>query len=367
MAFNLDDFLLKSQQANASDVHLHCNRQPSLRIKGDIYKISSNPLTYEDIVAILKQTLPAEFNKDISTIKDIDYIYEIKDRARFRVNYCKDLNHGKFTFRNIPYKIKTLEELKLPEYLREYTKLNNGIIFVTGATGSGKSTTLSSLIEIINQTRKEHIITIEDPVEFIYEEKKAIITQRSLKIDVSDFKSGIKYALRQDPDVILVGEIRDRQTLLSAIEASETGHLVFSTLHTNGTIQSLNRLIGFIDENSQMDFLKRISQCIRGVIHQQLVPTVNKGELTPALEILTFTSTVMDYAKDGKWEEIYALMQKSRQKNLVTMNSSLYELYQKNIITKETALEYSLEKIEMEQMIRGMSYGSMDEDEEDIL
>ena len=354
MAFDLDDFLKKSHKAQASDVHLNCNKAPSLRINGEIYKIASDVITNEDISKVLEKTLPAEYLKRINDIQDIDYIYEIKGVSRYRVNYCKDIYHGKFTFRTIPYYIKNLKELSLPEYLKEYTNFNNGIVFVTGATGSGKSTTLASLIEIINQKYKRHIVTIEDPVEFVYEDKKSIITQRSLDIDVSDFKTGIKYALRQDPDVILVGEIRDKDTLLSAIEAAETGHLVFSTLHTNGTAASINRLKGFIEEAGQEQFMKRLANCIRGIIHQQLVPTSENGALTPAVEILTFTPTVIDYVKEGKLDEVYLLMQRSKQANISTMNMSLYSLYQEGKITKETALEFSLEKNEMDQRLRGM-------------
>jgi len=354
LTFDLDDFLTKSHKAQASDIHINCNKQPALRINGEIYKIASQTITHQDIKDILNKTLPKEYVQKIDDIKDLDYIYEIKGVSRYRVNYCKDIYYGKFTFRTIPYYIKNLNELALPEYLKEYTNFNNGIVLVTGATGSGKSTTLASLIEIINQKQKSHIITIEDPVEFVYEDKKAIITQRSLDIDVPDFKTGIKYALRQDPDVMLVGEIRDKATLLSAIEAAETGHLVFSTLHTNGTIASINRLKGFIEETGQEAFMKRLANCIRGIVHQQLVPTVNNGALAPAVEILTFTPTVIDYVKDGKLSEVYFLMQRSKQPNIQTMNMSLYKLYQEEIITKETALEYSLEKTEMDQRIRGM-------------
>jgi len=354
LAFDLDDFLIKSHKAQASDIHINCNKIPSLRINGEIYKISSNAIALEDIRAILNKTLPKEYAKKIDDIKDIDYIYEIKGVSRYRVNFCKDIYYGKFTFRTIPYYIKNLKELALPEYLQEYTKFNNGIVFVTGATGSGKSTTLASLIEIINQNRKNHIVTIEDPVEFVYEDKKSIITQRSLDIDVSDFKTGIKYALRQDPDVMLVGEIRDKDTLLSAIEAAETGHLVFSTLHTNGTIASINRLKGFIEETGQEAFMKRLANCIRGIVHQQLVPTTNNGLLAPATEVLTFTPTVIDYVKNGKLDEVQHLMQRSKQPNISTMNMSLFNLYQKGLITKEIALEYSLEKVEMDQRLRGM-------------
>lgn len=362
MAFDLDDFLTKAHKAHASDVHINCHRTPSLRINGEIFKIASHSIAPSDINVILNKTLPREYANKINEIKDIDYIYEVKGVSRYRVNYCKDIYHGKFTFRVIPYYIKNLKELSLPEHLKEYTEFNNGIVFVTGATGSGKSTTLASLIEIINQNRKNHIVTIEDPVEFVYEDKKSIVTQRSLDIDVPDFKTGIKYALRQDPDVMLVGEIRDKDTLLSAIEAAETGHLVFSTLHTNGTIASIHRLRGFIEEAGQEAFMKRLANCIRGIVHQQLVPTTKNGALLPATEILTFTPTVIDYVKNGKLEEVQELMQRSRQPNITTMNMSLFELYQKGLITKETALEYSLEKVEMDQRIRGMYQESIIDD-----
>ena len=362
MAFNIVDFLKKSHKAQASDIHINCNKTPSLRINGEIYKVATETITFSDIRAILEKTLPSEYLKRIDEIKDIDYIFEIKGVSRYRVNYCKDIYHGKFTFRTIPYYIKSLNELALPEYLKEYTNFNNGIVFVTGATGSGKSTTLASLIEIINQKFKRHIVTIEDPVEFVYEDKKSIITQRSLDIDVKDFKTGIKYALRQDPDVMLVGEIRDKDTLLSAIEAAETGHLVFSTLHTNGTVASINRLKGFIEEAGQEHFMKRLANCIRGVVHQQLVPSTDNGLLVPATEVLTFTPTVIDYVKEGKLTDVYLLMQRSRQPNIMTMNMSLYDLYKKKIITKETALEYSLEKVEMDQMLRGMCRDNSSED-----
>ena len=354
MTFDIDDFLLKAHKAQASDIHISCNKAPSLRINGEIYKIASEVVTHDDVNAILEKTLPRDYVKNNEDIQDVDYIYEIKGISRYRVNYCKDIYYGKFTFRAIPYHIKNLQELSLPEHLREYTNFNNGIVFVTGATGSGKTTTLASLIEIINQTHKRHIVTIEDPVEFIYEDKKSIITQRSLDINVSDFKTGIKYALRQDPDVILVGEIRDKDTLLSAIEAAETGHLVFSTLHTNGTAASMNRLKGFIEETGQEQFMKRLAGCIRGIVHQQLVPTTDNGALTPAIEVLTFTPTVVDYVKEGKLNEVYLLMQRSKQANISTMNMSLYSLYLAGKITKETALEYSLEKNEMDQRLRGM-------------
>ena len=365
MAFDIDDLLTKSCKAHASDVHINCGKAPALRINKEVYKITGEPVSREDIIAILEKTLPSEFSADIDMdkVQNLDYVYEIPQVSRFRVNYCKDVRNGKFTFRVVPLRVKRIKDLNLPDYLEEFTKIPNGIVFVTGATGSGKSTTLASLIELINTKDKKHIVTIEDPVEFVYEEKKSIITQRSLGVDVEDFKAGIKYALRQDPDVILVGEVRDYDTLISAIEASETGHIVYSTLHTNGAVTSIDRLVGILKEGSKEQFLKRLASCIRGVIHQQLVPSVDDGKLVPALEILTFTSTVVDYVKDGKFLDIQHLMQRSRQPNIFTMNSSLYNLYQNKIITKETAMKYSFDKVEMEQLLRGLYRGTTDEDD----
>ncbi len=358
MTFDLDSFLIKSQQTHASDIHLNCNKVPTLRINGEIYKIANSIVEYGDIRDCLEKTLPKEYFKtndiDYDSIKNIDYIYEIKGVSRYRVNYCKDIYGGKLTFRTIPYKIKSIEELDLPSCIAEYTNFHNGIVIITGATGSGKSTTLAAMIELINQTRKSHIITIEDPVEYVYEDKKALITQRSLEIDVEDFKTGIKYALRQDPDVILVGEIRDKHTLLSAIEAAETGHLVFSTLHTNGTIASIDRLLGFIEEIGQHDFRSRLASCIRAIVHQQLVPRADNGKLTPAVELLTFTSTVIDYVNQGKLHEVEQLMQRGGVSNLITMNAALFDLYERGVISDKTAMEYSLEKIEMNQLLSGV-------------
>ncbi len=366
MSFNIDGFLINAAKANASDIHLNCGHLPALRIKGQILKINEGILAYSDIEDILKKTIPEDFFVNVKSLKNIDYIYEIKNISRYRVNYCKDIYGGKLTFRTIPYEIKGLKELFLPEYLENYTHFNNGIVLVTGATGSGKSTTLSSMIELINKNYSKHIITIEDPVEFVYEEKKSIITQRNLELDVEDFQTGIKYALRQDPDVILVGEIRDKDTLLSAIEASETGHLVFSTLHTNGTIDSINRLKGFLEETTERNFISRLAQSIRGIVHQTLVPTVHQT-LVPAVELLTFSSTVKDYVMNSKFDDIYSLMQKTRQPGIFTLNSYLHNLYKEGIITKETAYDYSLEKVEMNQLLRGVYKVGNDDSENSIL
>ena len=246
--FNLEDFLLKAHKANVSDIHFREGKPPSLRIDGKILRTAVAPLSERDFESILSIVARKDILENIRMSNNIDFTYEIPNLSRYRVNYCKDLGMPKLTLRVIPYNIPTLEELNLPLYLGELTKFNNGIILVTGPTGPGKSTTLASMVDLINKEQQKHIITIEDPVEFLYTDKKSLITQRGLGTDTETFTSGIKYALRQDPDVILVGEIRDRETLEAAIEASETGHLVLSTMHTNSCIQTLNRILGFFDD-----------------------------------------------------------------------------------------------------------------------
>lgn len=356
-AFNLNEFLSKAHKAKASDVHLKEGKIPSIRVEGRILKIMQDPLTERDFENIFKTIAKKDILEALSKCSNLDFTYEIEGLSRYRVNYCRDLGLPKLTFRAIPYDIPTLKDLYLPPCLREFTTFNNGIILVTGPTGSGKSTTLASIIDIINKEQQKHIITIEDPVEFLYSDKKSLITQRGLGVDTESFASGIKYALRQDPDVILVGEIRDKITLESAIEASETGHLVLSTLHTNSCIQTINRIMGFFEDKSSSLIIQRLMSSLRATISQKLLPK-KEGGLTPAVEIMTATPTVTDYLNKHNFDEVYQLMQKSKQPNMITMNASIYGLFKQGLITEEIAMEYSDNRLELQQMIKGMFHGT---------
>ncbi len=355
--FNLNEFLAKAHKAGASDVHFREGKAPSLRIDGRIIRTASAPLSEEDFENILTTIAKKDVLENIRKSNNIDFTYEVKNLCRYRVNYCKDLGLPKLTMRVIPYNIPTLEELQLPSYLAELTKFNNGIVLVTGPTGSGKSTTLAAMLDLINKEQQKHIISIEDPVEFLYTDRKSLITQRGLGIDTETFASGIKYALRQDPDVILVGEIRDRETLEAAIEASETGHLVLSTMHTNSCIQTINRILGFFEDKSSALIVQRVINTLRATISQKLMPRKGGG-LAAAVEIMTVTPAISDYLLKGNFEDVYLLMQKSKFPNLTTMNSSLYTLLKHGIIEQEIALEYSDNKNELEQMIRGIYHGA---------
>ena len=364
--FNLNEFLLKAHKAHASDVHFREGKAPSLRVDGKILRTAMTPLDEEDFENILATVARKDILESIRMSNNIDFTYEIHNLSRYRVNFCKDLGMPKLTMRVIPYNIPTLEDLSLPLYLGELTKFNNGIILVTGPTGSGKSTTLAALVDLINKEQQKHIITIEDPVEFLYTDRKSLVTQRGLGTDTETFTSGIKYALRQDPDVILVGEIRDRETLEAAIEASETGHLVLSTMHTNSCIQTLNRILGFFEDKSSSLIVQRVINTLRATVSQKLLPKVNGG-LAAAVEILTVTPSIADYLSKNNFEDVYLLMQKSKFPNLTTMNTSIYSLLRHGLITQETAVEYSDNKNEIEQMIRGIYHGAKNMTDDNII
>lgn len=364
--FDLRDFLTKAHKAHVSDIHFREGKSPSLRVDGKILRTSTPVLSEEDFEKILSEIAKKDILEKIRVSNNVDFTYEIKNLSRYRVNYCKDLGMPKLTMRVIPYDIPTLEDLALPPYLGELTKYNNGIILVTGPTGSGKSTTLASMVDLINKEQQKHIITIEDPVEFLYTDKKSLITQRGLGTDTESFATGIKYALRQDPDVILVGEIRDRETLEAAIEASETGHLVLSTMHTNSCIQTVNRILGFFQDSSSSLVVKRAMNTLRGVISQKLLPK-EEGGLVVATEILTVTPTIFDYFLKGNFDDVYLLMQKSKFPTLTTMNASLYHLLKHGVISQDIAIEYSDNKNELEQMIRGIYHGAKNVMQDDII
>lgn len=364
--FNINEFLKKVSQTKTSDVHLALGKRPSLRVSGEMLRLDEPPLTEEDFDAILQTVLHKDIRSKIHEAKDLDFTYELKGVSRYRVNYCKDLGMPKLTMRLIPYEIPTFEDLMLPTNIGEFADFNNGILLITGPTGSGKSTTIASLVENINKTKRKHIISLEDPIEFLYSDKNCLITQRGLGIDVDDFPKGMKYALRQDPDMIIIGEIRDQETVEAAIQAAETGHFVLSTLHTNSATQTINRIIGlFVSE--QKDFIrKRLSTTLRGTIAQKLVPKKGGG-LAPALELMMTTPAISDYIAKDKMGEIDQLLVKSNSSTLCTMNASIFNLYRLGIVEKEVAIEASNNPTELYQMMRGIYHGLGEFDSNDNL
>lgn len=356
--FNVVEFLKQVVAIGASDVHLHVEERPIIRRDGKIIKIDMPALTEEDIIDICTELAPKHLKNDILSMLDVDFAYEIKSCSRFRVNISRQLGTYALVLRTIPYPIRKFPELNLPEALNQFAEMENGLVLVTGPTGSGKSTTLAAIIEHINTNFQKHIITIEDPIEFLFPSKKSLISQRQILVDTPTFADGIKYALRQDPDIIFIGEIRDKDTMTHALKAAETGHLVLATIHTNNAVQTVNRIINMYSPADRPFVRTQLAEILRGTISQRLIPLAKGVGRRPACEILVVTSTIKDFIEKNELEQIYDLVRKGSFNNMMTLNMSLFKLLQDGLITEEAALTASGNKSELQQMIRGAFHGS---------
>lgn len=356
--FDINGFLKKAVEEGASDVHLRIDEVPVVRKDGKIVKTNYPVIKEKDISHVLNIVLPKYLRTKVQAAFDLDFSYEIKGVSRFRINLARQLGNTSLVFRIIPYEIPTFEELRLPPAINTFSKYTSGIILITGATGSGKSTTIASLIDLINKNERKHIITIEDPIEFIYSNKNCIITQRQVEIDTVSFPDGVKYALRQDPDVILIGEIRDLETLSSAMKAAETGHLVIASLHTNDAIQTVSRIVGMFEPQDRDNVRKQLAETLKGCVAQKLLPMKNGHGRIPACEIMVVTPTIKDFIVKNELEQIYDLVKKGSYNDMITMNMSLLQLIKENLISKEVAVEVSDNKVEIEQMLRGAYHGT---------
>lgn len=352
--FDIKQFLKSAVASGASDEHLMVGQPPYIRKNGFMKKVNMPELQRVQISDALVTIAPSTILQQFNTHKDIDFIYELKGCSRFRVNYSRRLGNPAVVIRNIPYEIPTITDLMLPDVLRVLTKYQNGIVIVTGPTGSGKSTTLASMLNEINSSTSKHIITIEDPIEYIYECKKSMVSQRQLGVDTTSFADGIKYALRQDPDVIFIGEIRDKETMEAALKASETGHLVFATLHTNDAVQTINRIINMFDENNRELARKQIAETLRATIAQKLVYSNDHQKRYPACEIMIVTSTIKDYILKNDMDEIYKLISQNGSDGMMSLNQSLAELVSNGYITQEEAMEHSANQNELSKIFKGV-------------
>ena len=301
---------------------------------------------------------PPSLADNILNCLDIDFMCEIKGCSRFRVNYNRQLGRPALVIRNIPYGIPAIRDLCLPEVLNEIIDYQNGLVLVTGPTGSGKSTTLASLINQICISSSKHIITIEDPVEYIFTCQKSIISQRQVGIDTQSFADGIKYALRQDPDVIFIGEIRDKETMAAALKASETGHLVLSTLHTNDAVQTINRIINMFEESNRPIIRRQLADALRATIAQQLVYSEKMQKRYPACEIMVVTPTIKDYIYKDNMDAIYELLNENSVDSMISMNNSLANLVAGELISEKEALDSSSDINELEKFFRGVYRGT---------
>jgi twitching motility protein PilT len=341
-ALSIDTLLEQTVARNASDLHVTTGTPPAIRVRGHIEALDSVPhMTADTLQQLLYRILSSEQQKHLEIKRQIDMAYSVPGLARFRVNIYFQRGTLGAAFRLIPHELKTLEELGLPETLHVLAEKPRGIVLVTGPTGSGKSTTLAAMIDEINRTRSEHILTIEDPIEFLHRHKRCIVNQREIGPDAVSFAEALRGALRQDPDVILLGEMRDLETIGTALTAAETGHLVFGTVHTQSAPSTIDRLIDVFPAAQQEQIRIQIAATLQGVVTQTLLPTADGKGRAPAIEILLPDDAVRNLIRQAKVEQIYSVMQTSTGRGMQTMEQSLAELVLRGVITLEVALSAS--------------------------
>jgi len=338
MEIDFADVLMEVVSRRASDLHLTVGSPPMVRVRGRLAPLEGYPrLSPTDTREIVYSILSNSQRQRLEENWQLDFAYQIPGHARFRVNaYFQRASVGA-AFRLIPFEVVPLEELGLPPAVTEFSRKPRGLVLVTGPTGSGKSTTLASLINEINEQREEHIMTIEDPIEFLHRHKKCIVNQREIGADATSFADALKAALRQDPDVILVGEMRDLETIGTAITAAETGHLVFATLHTQDTPQTIDRIIDVFPSAQQGQIRAQLSVALQGIMTQTLLPTADGSGRCVAVEILMPTPAVRNLIREGKSHQIYSVLQTSGSHGMQTMDASLAELVRAGKITRDLA------------------------------
>lgn len=338
-AESIDEILAKAVTAGASDIHLHTNAKPRMRHDGDLKEIEGTlNVTREWLFGEMQKiSRPSQFD-DFRKNMELDFSHRVPGHGRFRVNFFMQAGEPAAAFRTIPEIIRTTQELGLPESINSITRQPNGLVLVTGPTGSGKSSTLAAMIEARNREFEEHIMTIEDPVEFVYQEKKSYINQREIGADTSSFAEALKRVLRQDPDVILIGELRDPETISIALTAAETGHLVFGTLHTQSASKSINRLVDSFPAYQQSQIRSQLSDTLRAIISQTLLKKEGGGRVV-ATEILVRNNAIAHQIREGNTSQIYSSLQNGRSEGMHTLDQDLKRLLQEGLISRETAFE----------------------------
>ena len=335
-------------QKGASDLHLTVGDRPKLRVDGDLVNASfTRPLAPKDTLALAYSILTEQQKKRFEMDDELDFSFGVQNLSRFRGNVYKQRGCVAMAIRQIPYEIQSVESLGLPPIINKLAERPRGLVLVTGPTGSGKSTTLASMVDKINRERKSHIITIEDPIEFIHRHQSSIINQREIGEDTKSFSSALKYALRQDPDVILVGEMRDLETISAALTIAETGHLVLATLHTNSAAEAVNRIIDAFPSHQQSQVRAQLSFVLEGIVTQTLVPRARGRGRVAAVEVLICTPAIRAVIRDEKIHQIYSLMQAGKKHGMQTMNDALQLLYMKGEVTLEEALKRSGDPAEL--------------------
>ena len=347
----LAELMILAAQQGASDLHLSVGKHPTVRIDGKLVPISNESiLTPEMTAGLIGALLTTDQQEKLITEKEIDFAFSYEDKIRFRINVYFQRGYLSAALRLIPVQIRTIEELNLPSILHEFTKPKQGFFLVVGPAGHGKTTTLAALIDEINHSRMEHIITIEDPIEYTFIQDRALIDQREVGTDTISFHRGLRSILRQDPDVIMVGEMRYPESMAIALTAAETGHLVFSTLHTNSVSQTINRIVDSFPGAQQGQIRSQLATTLIGIVSQRLIPKISGGR-TPACEIMFVNSAIKNLIREKKTYQINLVIDTSVQEGMISLNRSLVELVRKREISLESAEAYSLNPSELRQLL----------------
>lgn len=342
-------------EKNASDLHVLVGIPPHYRIEGELLPVPGEPpVTPDTMDKFVKEILTAEQLERLDVNKELDFSLSFSEKARFRVNTYTQKGTYAISFRTIPLTIPAIDLLGLPQILHSFTTLKQGFVLVTGPTGHGKSTTLASMLDEINRTRAEHIVTIEDPIEFIFTPKKSIISQREMGSDTHSWQVALRSALREDPDIVLVGEMRDYDTISSAITVAETGHLVFSTLHTNSAAQTIDRIVDVFPEEQQQQIRLQLSNVIEAVFSLRLVPGVD-GKRVVAYEVMLGTSAIKNSIREGKTHQIDNIIQTSTEMGMRTLEMSLADYVKKGVVSLDVAQSYSVRPEELSRLVRSSS------------
>ncbi len=346
----VDDLLRQMRQQGASDLHLTSGSAPYMRIDGEMVKQNYKSVSGETCQSLIFEVLNEDQKEKFDEKMDLDFSYPLHGVGRFRVNVFMQRHGIAACFRLIPEQIKTLADLHLPQQLSDLINVSEGLILVTGPTGSGKSTTLSSLIREINVAQQAHIITIEDPIEFVHENQLCLISQREVASHTKSFATALRAALREDPDIILVGELRDLETISLAITAAETGHLVFATLHTNSAVKTIDRIIDVFPENQQTQIRVMLAESLRGVVAQALLPRPDHEGRVPVVEIMVNVPAIANLIREGKTHQIHTVMQTGRQQGMMTFEAATHELINNGLISKEDGMSFIRRRTPGKQM-----------------
>ncbi|MEK7626563.1 MAG: type IV pilus twitching motility protein PilT [Patescibacteria group bacterium] len=343
----LNELLLTTAKQNASDLHLAVGRRPTIRVDSVLIPLAQEPiLTKEEAEGLVFALLTENQKKTFLENKQVDFSFNYEDKARFRVNVYFQRGFAAAALRLIPAQIKTIEELNMPPLMHDFVKLNQGFILVVGPAGHGKSTTLAALLDEVNHKRNDHIVTVEDPIEYIFSQDRCIISQREVGMDTLSFNDALRAVLRQDPDVIMIGEMRDPETISTAMTAAETGHLVFSTLHTNSASQTIDRIIDSFPPNQQGQIISQLASTLVGIVSERLIPRVGGGRI-PATEIMLMNPAIRNLIREKKIYQIDLVIETNVQEGMMSLNRSLVNLLKRKEISLEEAEAYSLNPSEL--------------------